>query len=39
MGGLKYNDKKRICDFLKKGESETFSEQLNQLNEEEGKKA
>jgi len=32
MGGLRYSDKKRICFVIKKGNSETFYEQLKQLN-------
>ena len=32
MGGLKYHDKKRICYFIEKGESETFYKQINNLN-------
>ena len=32
MGGLRYSDKKRICFVIKKGNSETFHEQLKQLN-------
>ena len=31
MGGLRYSDKKRICFVIKKGNSETFYEQLKQL--------
>ncbi len=34
MGGLRYNDKKRICFAIKKGDSETFYEQLKKLNEQ-----
>lgn len=33
MGGLRYHDKKRICYFIEKGESETFYNQINNLNE------
>lgn len=33
MGGLRYNDKKRICFVIKKGESETFYAQIQKLNE------
>lgn len=33
MGGLRYHDKKRICYFIEKGESETFYNQINKLNE------
>ncbi len=32
MGCLRYSDKKRICFVIKKGDSETFYEQLKQLN-------
>ncbi len=32
MGGLRYSDQKRICFVIKKGNSETFYEQLKQLN-------
>ncbi len=34
MGGLRYSDKKRICFVIKKGDSETFYEQLKQLNKQ-----
>jgi transposase len=34
MGGLRYSDKKRICFMIKKGDSETFYEQLEKLNKE-----
>jgi transposase len=34
MGGLRYSDKKRICFVIKKGDSETFYEQLEKLKEE-----
>jgi transposase len=34
MGGLRYSDKKRICFVIKKGDSQTFYEQLEKLNEE-----
>jgi transposase len=33
MGGLRLSDKKRLCYFIKKGNAETFYEQLKQLNE------
>ncbi len=33
MGGLRYNDKKRICYFIEKGESETFYNKISSLNE------
>ncbi len=33
MGGLRLSDKKRLCYFIKKGNAETFYEQLQQLNE------
>ncbi len=32
MGCLRYSDQKRICFVIKKGDSETFYEQLKQLN-------
>ena len=32
MESLRYSDKKRICFVIKKGNSETFYEQLKQLN-------
>jgi transposase len=34
MGGLRYSDKKRMCFVIKKGDSETFYEQLEKLKEE-----
>jgi transposase len=34
MGGLRYNDKKRVCFVIKKGNSETFYKQLTLLNEQ-----
>ncbi|MFM2379655.1 MAG: hypothetical protein RLZZ143_2234, partial [Cyanobacteriota bacterium] len=34
MGALRYNDKKRVCFMSKKGNSETFHEQLKKLHEE-----
>jgi transposase len=33
MGGLRLSDKKRLCYFIKRGNAETFYEQLKQLNE------
>ena len=33
MGGLRYSDRKRVCFVIKKGNSETFYEQLKKLNE------
>ena len=33
MGGLRYSDKKRICYFIEKGESETFYKKISTLNE------
>ncbi len=33
MGGLRYHDKKRICYFIEKGESETFYNKIKSLNE------
>ena len=33
MGGLRLSDKKRVCYFIEKGNSETFYEQLKQLHE------
>ena len=33
MGGLRVADKKRLCYFIKKGNAETFYEQLKQLND------
>jgi transposase len=32
MGGVRYHDKKRVCYFIEKGNSEIFYEQLKQLN-------
>ncbi len=32
--GARYNDKKRVCFMIKKGNSETFHEQLKKLHEE-----
>ena len=34
MGALRYNDQKRICFLIEKGNSETFREQLKKLHEE-----
>ncbi|BAQ65598.1 mobile element protein [Geminocystis sp. NIES-3709] len=34
MGGIRYSDKKRRCFVIKKGDSETFCEQLKKLWEE-----
>jgi transposase len=34
MGGLRYSDKKRICFFIEKGNSDTFYEQLTKLNQD-----
>ncbi|TRV09812.1 MAG: IS630 family transposase [Microcystis wesenbergii Mw_MB_S_20031200_S109] len=34
MGALRYNDKKRVCFMIKKGNSETFHEKLKKLHEE-----
>ena len=34
MGALRHNDKKRVCFMIKKGNSETFHEQLKKLHEE-----
>jgi transposase len=34
MGGLRYSDKKRMCFVIKKGDSETFYEQLKKLREQ-----
>lgn len=31
MGDLKLSDKKRVCYFIERGNSETFYEQLKQL--------
>jgi hypothetical protein len=33
MGGLRYTDKKRVNYFIKKGNADTFYEQLKLLNE------
>lgn len=33
MGGLRLSDKKRLCYFIKRGNAETFYEQLKQLKE------
>ncbi len=33
MGAVRFHDKKRLCYFVKKGDSQTFYEQLEQLNE------
>jgi transposase len=33
MGGLRYHDRKRLCFFVDQGDSETFFEQLEKLNE------
>ena len=33
MGGVRYHDRKRVCYFIDKGNSETFYTQLEQLNE------
>ncbi|MHC5730343.1 MAG: IS630 family transposase, partial [Nostoc sp.] len=33
MGGLRLSDKKRVCYFIERGNSETFYEQLKQLHE------
>jgi transposase len=33
MGGVRYHDRKRVCYFIEKGNSETFYVQLEQLNE------
>ena len=33
MGGVRYSDKKRVCFFIEKGNSDIFYEQLIQLNE------
>lgn len=33
MGGLRYSDRKRVCYFVKKGNADSFYEQLYQLNE------
>lgn len=32
MGGLREHDRKRLCYFIKKGNADTFYEQLQQLN-------
>jgi transposase len=31
MGGVRESDRKRVCFFIKKGDADTFYEQLNQL--------
>jgi transposase len=33
MGGIREHDRKRLCYFIKKGNAETFYEQLKELNE------
>lgn len=33
MGGIREHDRKRLCFFIKKGDADTFYEQLQQLNE------
>lgn len=33
MGGVRYSDKKRVCYFVEKGNSDIFYSQLEQLNE------
>ncbi len=33
MGGIREQDRKRLCFFIKKGDADTFYEQLQQLNE------
>lgn len=33
MGGVRYHDRKRVCYFIEKGNSESFYAQLEQLNE------
>jgi transposase len=33
MGGVRYHDRKRICFFIEKGNSDSFYEQLERLNE------
>ncbi len=33
MGGLRYHDKKRLNFVIKKGNSDTFYEQINPLND------
>lgn len=33
MGGVRESDRKRVCFFIKKGDADTFYEQLNQLHE------
>ena len=33
MGGLRYHDKKRLTFVIKRGESNTFYEQINALND------
>lgn len=33
MGGLRYSDRKRVCYFVKKGDGDSFYEQLYHFNE------
>ena len=33
MGGIREHDRKRLCFFIKKGDADTFYEQLQQLND------
>lgn len=33
MGGVRYHDRKRMCYFIEKGTSESFKEQVENLNE------
>jgi transposase len=33
MGGIREHDRKRLCFFIKKGNADTFYEQLQQLND------
>jgi transposase len=33
MGGLRYSDRKRVCYFVKKGDADSFYEQLYHFNE------
>ena len=33
MGGVRFRDRKRVCYFIEKGNSESFYEQLKQLND------
>jgi len=33
MGGVRYNDRKRVCYFIERGNSESFYTQLERLNE------